>query len=237
MTDNAVREIIFDTETTGLGMTDRIISLGWIVRTISADGQSVTEDSHGHWLFDPEMEINVDAARVHGYSLEKLRELGAQPIGAKLPEIAEIFASVDRAVAHNASFDVGKINWEFERAKMTERLGADGSDQGPEIVDTLDMARKKLQHLSSHKLDALVEFFSVPARTSAQHDALEDCQILMRVYDRLKVYGNDTGLMGPRSTAKTNIWSDAHNIPVVVSEEAKANYQAHAAAHELWATI
>ncbi|RMF15694.1 MAG: DNA polymerase III subunit epsilon [Alphaproteobacteria bacterium] len=174
-----MREVIFDTETTGLDPADghRIIQIGAleIIDLIPTGRDFMT-------LIDPEREIDEGAARIHGITTEKL---------AGAPKFAEIvddfFSFIGDAplVAHNAEFDRRFLNAELER------LGREPLP-GERFVDTLEIARAKFPG-QKNSLDVLCRRFGIDNSMRTLHDALLDCRILAEVYLELKG-GRQAGL-------------------------------------------
>jgi DNA polymerase-3 subunit epsilon len=166
-----MREIIFDTETTGLdAREDRIIELG----CIELVNRFPTGRTFHHYINPQGRPINAEAQAVHGISAEQLA--GKPGFG----EIAEEFlAFIDgaRLVAHNAGFDMGFINAEFAR------LGHPAV--GPErVVDTLALARRK-HPMGPNSLDALCRRYGIDNTHRTMHGALLDSELLAEVYIEL----------------------------------------------------
>jgi DNA polymerase-3 subunit epsilon len=166
-----VREIIFDTETTGLdAREDRVIEIGGV--------EMVNRFPTGrtyHVYINPEgRSVHPDALAVHGISNERLA--GEKPFSA----IAEEFlAFIDGAnlIAHNAGFDMGFINAEFARLGhapvATER-----------VIDTLALARRR-HPMGPNSLDALCRRYGINNSHRTFHGALLDSELLAEVYIEL----------------------------------------------------
>lgn len=180
-----MREILFDTETTGVfpdhaeeKLRDRIVEIGCVeVVNLERTGREF------HAYLNPDRDVPEEVVRVHGLRLDFLRN------HRRFAEVVEDFmAFVGDAplVAHNASFDQGFINAELRRLGR-ETLGND------RFVDTLAIARKKFPG-ASNSLDALARRFQLDrygfdlaARKGAGgHGALVDSRILAEVYLHLK---------------------------------------------------
>jgi len=167
-----MREIVFDTETTGLDPADghRIIQIG----AVELEDTIPTGRTH-MMLIHPQREIEPDAAKVHGITLEML---DGKPT---FPEVAQEFLEfVDTAplVAHNAEFDMKFLNAELASCGR-EPLPAD------RFIDTMELARRKFpgQKLS---LDALCRRLGIDNSGRERHDALLDCHLLAAVYLELR---------------------------------------------------
>ena len=166
-----VRELILDTETTGLDPAsgDRIVEIG-CVEVIN----SVATGETFHVYLDPERDMPEEAFRVHGLSREFLR---GKP---KFSEIAQQFTAFmgdARLVIHNAEFDMKFINAELKRCGLLS-IGMD------RVVDTLAIARRKHPG-ASNSLDALCARYKIDNSKRTKHGALLDAEILAEVYAEL----------------------------------------------------
>ncbi|MFI4936845.1 MAG: DNA polymerase III subunit epsilon [Caulobacterales bacterium] len=166
------REIILDTETTGLDPMSghRLIEIGCIeLNDLIPTGRSF------HRYLDPERDIEIEAERVHGLSASFLT---GKP---KFDEVAEAFlAFVEGAtlVAHNAAFDRSFINAELER------VGRELLHEGL-WIDTLTIAQKRFPGMYN-SLDALCKRFKISLVERDKHGALVDAKLLANVYLELK---------------------------------------------------
>ena len=170
-----MREIIFDTETTGLSPKDgdRIIEIGAL--------EMVNSHLTGlkfHYLVNPQdKEVSPDAEAIHGISTESLRD--EKTFSDLLPEFLEFFGE-GKLVAHNASFDMGFINSELERCGKPPI----SSDR---VIDTLEIARRKHPG-ERNSLDALCKRYNISNAHRKLHGALLDSELLAEVY--LELMGN-----------------------------------------------
>jgi DNA polymerase III subunit epsilon len=175
-----MREIVLDTETTGLSPAEghRLVEIGGV--------EIVNQIATGvvfHVLINPERDVPDDAFRVHGHSTAFLQDkpLFGQVAGDFLDFIGE-----DRLVIHNAEFDMRFINAEMAK------IGRDAI--GPErVVDTLALARRKHPGLPNN-LDALCDRYRIDRSRRVRHGALLDAEILVEVYGEL-VGGRQRSLM------------------------------------------
>jgi DNA polymerase III subunit epsilon len=185
-----MREIIFDTETTGLDNTsDRIIEIGAV--------ELVNRFSTGrtfHVFVNPQGKaIHPDAQRIHGISMADLAD---KP---PFPDIADQFAQFiegAKLIAHNASFDIGFMNAEFARINLPPIT----TDQ---VIDTLQLARRK-HPMGPNSLDALCKRYGIDNSRRTLHGALLDAQLLAEVY--LELCGGRQaalGLAGVENTGET----------------------------------
>ena len=165
-----MREIILDTETTGISVKDghRIVEIG----CIELDNLIPTQKRF-HCYLNPERKVSEKALEVHGYTDEFLSTK------KKFIEIADEFLSFiegKRLVIHNAEFDLGHLNNEL-------KLIGKGKLKN-DTVDTLSLAREKFPG-SSISLDALCKRYRIDNSKRAQHTALIDCDLLIKVYINL----------------------------------------------------
>lgn len=163
-----MREIIFDTETTGLDPKtgDRMVEIG----CIEMIGRVETGRTF-HAYFNPERDMPPEAERVHGLSAAFL---ATKPRFAAVVDELLTFLGDDPLVAHNASFDFGFLNNEMERIGRApismERM-----------VDTVAIARKR--HPGSKlSLDALCTRYGIDRSHRVKHGALLDAELLAQVY-------------------------------------------------------
>ena len=167
-----LREIIFDTETTGLSAKegDRVIEIG-AVELINRFPTGKTF----HLFINPQgKEVHPDALQVHGISNEFLQD--KPNFSEILDEFLDFFA-IGNLVAHNADFDIGFLNAELSRLK---RPGIDPV----RVVDTLKIARRKFPG-QRNSLDALCSRFSIDNSHREKHGALLDSELLAEVYIEL----------------------------------------------------
>jgi DNA polymerase-3 subunit epsilon len=166
-----LREIVFDTETTGLNPAtgDRMVEIGCIEMI-----NRVETGRHFHAYFNPERSMPSEAEAVHGLSTIFL---SAQPLFAeKVEELLEFIADAP-LVAHNATFDFGFLNHELQLCGRPVVCMS-------RMVDTLVLARTKHPG-AKHSLDALCTRFGVDRSLRVKHGALLDAQLLAQVYVEL----------------------------------------------------
>jgi DNA polymerase III subunit epsilon len=163
-----MREIIFDTETTGLeNKVDRVIEIGGIeLLNHFPTGRTF------HVYINPgDRKVHPDALAVHGITDAFLKD---KPSFAEiLPQLQEFFEGA-KWVAHNATFDMGFINAEFDRLGLPP--------VAPELViDTLSLARRK-HPMGPNSLDALCRRYGIDNSHRTKHGALLDSELLAEVY-------------------------------------------------------
>jgi DNA polymerase-3 subunit epsilon len=166
-----MREIVFDTETTGLDpyQGDRLVEIGCVELL---NGFPTGQSFHRH--LNPERDVPEGAFRVHGLSREFLMD---KPLFAEVCDDFLAFVGDAPMIAHNAMFDLGFINAELERCKKAaiprERL-----------VDTLMLARRRYPG-GANKLDDLCVRYSIDLSRRTKHGALLDAELLAEVYVEL----------------------------------------------------
>ncbi len=165
-----MKEIILDTETTGLSVKDghRIVEIG----CIELDNLVVTKKKF-HSYINPERKVSEKALEVHGYTDKFLSDK------KKFSEIADdflFFIKDKQLIIHNAEFDLSHLNNELKI------LGKETIKN--KVVDTLSLARDKFPG-SSISLDALCKRFRIDNSKREKHTALIDCELLAKVYVNL----------------------------------------------------
>lgn len=175
-----MREIIFDTETTGLHKeSDRVIEIGCVEMV----DRYLTGKTFHVYLNPQGVIIPDEVVAVHGLTNERLKD---EP---KFEEIADDFlAFIEGAtlVAHNANFDLGFLNAELGRINKP-LISVD------RIIDTLAMARRKYP-MGPNSLDALCKRFGIDNSRRTLHGALLDSEILADVY--IELIGGKQGALG-----------------------------------------
>ena len=165
-----MKEIVLDTETTGISVKDghRIVEIG----CIELDNLIPTQNKF-HCYLNPERKVSEKAFDIHGYSDEFLSKQ------KKFSEVVNDFLEFikdKRLIIHNAEFDLAHLNNELN-------LFGKNNIQN-EIVDTLTLARDKYPG-SQVSLDALCKRFRIDNSRRTHHTALIDCDLLAKVYINL----------------------------------------------------
>lgn len=175
-----MRQIILDTETTGIGpeLGHRVIEIG----CVELFDRKLT-GRHYHVYLNPQREVDEGAFRVHGISTEFLRD---KPLFVDV--VAEFleFVSGAELIIHNAPFDMGFLNSELKHAKWAKKL-----NDYCGVLDTLAMAREKHPG-QRNSLDALCKRYDIDNSNRQLHGALLDAEILAFVY--LAMTGGQTSL-------------------------------------------
>ena len=165
-----MKEVILDTETTGLSVKEghRIVEIGCIELE-----NFIPTNNNFHCFLNPERKVSEKALETHGYTDEFLSDK------KKFLEIADDFLSYikgKKLIIHNAEFDLSHLNNELKIA---------GKDLiNNEIVDTVVLARDKFPG-SSNSLDALCKRYRIDNSKREKHTALIDCDLLSKVYINL----------------------------------------------------
>ena len=188
-----MKEIILDTETTGLSVQDghRIVEIG----CIELDNLIPTGNKF-HCYLNPEKKVSEKAFEVHGYSDEFLSKQ------KKFNEIVDEFLNFikeKKIVIHNAEFDLGHLNNEL---KIIGKKKIDN-----EIIDTLILARNKFPG-SSISLDSLCKKYRIDNSKRVSHSALVDCDLLAKVYINLIDQKEPTLNFQEQSIKKNNLSDD-----------------------------
>jgi DNA polymerase-3 subunit epsilon len=166
-----MKEIVLDTETTGLSVRDghRIVEIG----CIELDNLVPTKNIF-HIYLNPERKVSQKAFQVHGYSDDFLSTK------QKFVEIADDFIKFikdKKIIIHNAEFDIGHLNNELS-------LIGKPKINNSNVIDTLELARNKFPG-SGISLDALCKRFRIDNSKREKHTALIDCELLAKVYINL----------------------------------------------------
>lgn len=163
-----VREIVFDTETTGFypESGDKLVEIG-AIELINHVPTGITY----HQYINPEREVPEDAFKIHGLSYDYLKSF---PTFSQIADEWLDFVGDSILVAHNAPFDMKFINYELGQ---NNRKGYTND----KVVDTLDIA-KMLFPGARNNLDALCRRFGVDNTERTLHGALLDAQLLAEVY-------------------------------------------------------
>ena len=166
-----MKEIVLDTETTGLSLKDghRIVEIG----CIELDNLVISKNVF-HTYLNPERKVSEKAFNVHGYSDNFLSNK------KKFYEVVDDFLDFienKKLVIHNADFDIAFLNNELTIAGKKKIDIAN-------VVDTLEIARNKFPG-SGNSLDALCKRYRIDNSRRTKHTALIDCELLSKVYINL----------------------------------------------------
>ena len=167
-----MKEIILDTETTGLEVKDghRIVEIG----CVELENQIPTNKIF-HYYLNPQRKVSENAFKVHGYTDDFLSKQ------KKFSEICDDFLNFIEGkilIIHNADFDLNHLNNELAL------LGKRKIDR-KNVIDTLELAKDKYPG-SQVSLDALCKRFRIDNSKREKHSAIIDCKLLSRVYIKIK---------------------------------------------------
>lgn len=176
-----MRQIILDTETTGLNPADghRIIEIG----CVELINRRITGRYYQQYI-NPLREIDEGASEVHGLTQG---DLSTKPEFSQIAEEFLAFVDDSQLIIHNASFDIGFLDAELERLKSKPALMGDRC----EVFDSLDYARN-LHPGQRNSLDALCKRYQISNTHRQLHGALLDAELLAEVY--LYMTGGQTSL-------------------------------------------
>lgn len=163
-----VREIVFDTETTGFDYAkgDRLVEIG----AVELVNHLPTGRTY-HQYINPEREVPEDAVKVHGLTYDYLKDF---PTFEKVADQWLEFIGDAKLVAHNASFDMNFVNYELKQLGKPEMDWAN-------CIDTLEIARNMFPGARC-SLDALCRRFEIDNSARTFHGALLDAELLAEVY-------------------------------------------------------
>jgi len=225
-----VREIILDTETTGLDPNEghRIVEIGCVELV-----NSIPTGRTWHCYLNPERDMPEQAFAVHGLSTDFLSD---KPLFADKADAFLEFAGSAKLVIHNAKFDFGFLNAELEWASKPV-LAWD------RIVDTLALARRRHPGAPA-SLDALCRRYGIDLSERDLHGALLDCRLLAAVYvelvggkqARLELAGNGVQ-QSDMPGAAAAVSARAEPLPSRLSSEEREAHRAFIATlgeHAIW---
>ena len=189
-----MKEVILDTETTGLDVKDghRIVEIG----CLEIDNFVLTSKKF-HCYLNPERKVSEQAFKVHGYTDTFLATQ------KKFSDVVDEFLDFikdKKLVIHNASFDLSHLNNELAILRKNKI-------NSKNVIDTLELARKKFPG-AQNSLDALCKRFKIDNSRRTKHTALIDCELLSKVYINL------TGQKEPTfdlEVRENNIMSESDN--------------------------
>ena len=166
-----MNEIFLDTETTGLSPNDRhkIVEIACI-----ETNDLISTKNIFHKIINPQRDVPDGAYKVHGFSTDFLKDKET------FDEVAQEFLDFikdKKIIIHNASFDLGFLNYELKLIRKNE-IKKDN------VIDSLEVARSKFPG-ASNSLDALCRRFGIDLSRRAKHNALLDCELLREVYINL----------------------------------------------------
>jgi DNA polymerase-3 subunit epsilon len=224
-----MREIVLDTETTGLDpyQGDRLVEIGCVELY-----NKIPTGQNFHCYINPGREMSASAFEVHGLSTEFLK---GKPLFTEVADDFLTFIGEAPLVAHNAAFDLGFLNAELERAAKP----VIGSER---MIDTLLLARRK-HPAGPNRLDDLCVRYGVDNSRRTKHGALLDAEILAEVYiELIGARQAELGLEEARAIGTADTRTSAIRIrpvpllPRIAAEEREAHaaFVASLGANAIW---
>ena len=217
----AKKYIVLDTETTGLEVKQghRVIEIGAVLLN-----DRKKSEEHFHSYLNPSRLIDEEASKVHGITNEELED---KPSFDEIAEELINFIEGSTLVIHNAPFDVGFLNNEFQLASTSYPKIEDIC----EVEDSLTIARDKFPG-QRNSLDALATRYDISGYDRTFHGALLDANILADVYMQLtggqskfEFITNNTSLSDKNIQSDNLIIEQINNLPKIVS--CKDDIKAH----------
>lgn len=218
-----MRQIVLDTETTGLSAQDgdRIIEIG----CVELLNRKLTGNNRHFYLHPEDRAIHEEALRVHGITLDFLAD---KPVFAQVADDLRDYLQGAQLVIHNAPFDIGFLNAEFARlgwGAVTDLIDS--------VIDTLVMA-KEMYPGKRNGLDALCDRLDVDNSGCTFHGALLDAELLADVYinltrgqNALVIEADNTSTSSANGQARPRI--DLAGIELSVLRPSAHELQAHEA--------
>jgi DNA polymerase III subunit epsilon len=197
-----MREIIFDTETTGLDSgEDRIIEIG----AIELDRHVPTGRTFHVYINPVSRKVHPDALAIHGITDDFLKD---KPTFDQIaPDLLAFFEGA-KWIAHNASFDMGFVNAELARLEFPPVSQSF-------VIDTLALARRK-HPMGPNSLDALCRRYGIDNSHRTKHGALLDSELLAEVY--LEMIGGKQSALSLSGPEKNTDGSDREDISFLVAQ-------------------
>ncbi len=220
------RQIVLDTETTGLNANDgdRIVEIG----CVEVIDRRIT-DNHYHVYINPERDVPEDAVNIHGLTTEFLSDK---------PTFSEIVAGFcdyirdAELIIHNAEFDVGFLDAELKRLEMPPV-----AEMTVNVIDSLAMAKRMFPG-KRNNLDALCDRLEIDNSQRTLHGALLDAELLAEVYlgltrgqKSLMIDDAEDGTVR-RAAKGGQSTDDAGQIPIIVLKASEEELAAHEAVLE-----
>ena len=164
-------EIFLDTETTGLSVNDshRIVEIACIETSNLTPTNKIF-----HKIVNPQRDVPDGAFKIHGFSTDFLKD---KETFDNIVDEFLVFIKDKKIIIHNASFDLGFLNYELKLIRKNE-IKKDN------VIDSLEVARSKFPG-ASNSLDALCRRFGIDLSKRTRHNALLDCELLREVYINL----------------------------------------------------
>lgn len=189
--------LVFDTETSSTNpLTGRIVQL--FIATADESGNLIDT---WEWVMNPGVPIPEEASNIHGYTTERLEEIGEDPEKC-LAEARDVFLTHKSLVwvAYNLEFDMSYLNAEFKRHGLSEMFGAWATVHA-KLADALLIDRHKDRYRKGgRKLMNLADHYGVEYDEENLHDASEDVRVTAQVTAKV------IGKFGLPSTKEQVVW-------------------------------
>lgn len=214
-----MREIVLDTETTGLNPAkgDRLLEIG-----AAEIVNQVATGATFHVLVNPQRDVSEEAFLIHGHSSDSLKN--SPPFSQIAGQFLSFIAN-DKLVIHNAEFDMQFLNAELLAAGYSS-ISLD------RIVDTLTLARRKYPG-ASNTLDALCDRYRIDRSHRIRHGALLDAELLVEVYAELcggrqisLALSNESKICGPATFVAPRTTRDVR-LPSRLTASEAPDHMAH----------
>lgn len=206
-----MRQIVLDTETTGLSASqgDRILEVG----CVEVINRRLTGNDL-HFYINPERDSHEDALRVHGLTTEFLKD---KPLFKDIAQELNDYLQGSELIIHNAPFDMGFLDMEFKLLNMPAI-----SEQNIKVIDSLQLARS-LYPGKRNSLDALCERLEIDNSGRVLHGALLDAQLLAEVYISMTrgqhalVIEEETNTTQPGQKNENHIDLSTQTFPIIMA--------------------
>lgn len=218
-----LRQIVLDTETTGLDPSrgDRVIEIG----CVELVNRRLTGNNFHHYI-NPKRTIDQEAINVHGITNEFLLD---KPLFGEIYQELIHYLGDAELIIHNAPFDLGFLNAEFNRIKPRHPL----IESRSKITDTLTLARQRHPG-QRNNLDALCQRYYVDNSNRELHGALLDAEILADVYLAMTggqeaLFAEEAETKAQKSTTTSNTQTDASHLNLTIIKANPEELAAHQA--------
>ncbi|MFL2882793.1 MAG: DNA polymerase III subunit epsilon [Pelagibacteraceae bacterium] len=193
-----MNEVFLDTETTGLSFKEghKIVEIACIETKDLLPTKQIF-----HEIINPQRDVPEEAFNIHGFSTEFLQN---KKIFSEIAEKFLNFIQNKKIIIHNASFDLGFLNYELGFLKKNEI-------KKENIIDSLTIAREKFPG-SSNSLDALCKRFNIDLSKRTKHNALLDCELLREVYINLLDVKEPKLIFSNEKNLNENILNEPSNL-------------------------
>ena len=191
-----MNEIFLDTETTGLSVNEkhRMVEIACIETNDLTPTKKIF-----HKIINPQRDVPEEAFKIHGFSTNFLKD--RETFDQVADEFLE-FIKEKKIIIHNASFDLGFLNYQLKLIKKNEI-------KKNNVIESLELARGKFPG-TSNSLDALCRRFNIDLSRRTKHNALLDCELLREVYINL-LGVKEPKLFSSNENLETNIVDRSSN--------------------------